>query len=77
LEPELILERIDRRHIVRVARVDEHSRCDQHPGRIELFDGQSMLAGLIEDPVDVVILVDDHHRDVPVSSVRDRDRRAL
>ena len=31
----------------------------------------------MEDPVDEVVLVDDHHRDVSISGIRERDRRAL
>ena len=36
-----------------------------------------MVAGFVEDSVDVVVLVDDHQRDIAVSAVRDRDRGSL
>ena len=38
-------------------------------------DVEAVITGLVEDLVDVVILVDDHHRDVAVVVLRDRDCR--
>jgi hypothetical protein len=34
-----------------------------------------VVAGLVVDAVDVVVLVDDHHREVPLAAVRESERR--
>ena len=74
LHGEPVLERVDLRHVAGVARVDEDPGRDADPRRVELLHGQAVLAGLVEEAVDVVILVDHHHRHVAVAAVRERER---
>ena len=63
--------------VVRIVRVDEHARCDEDVGRLVAVDTEFVHAGIVKDLVDVVILVDDHHRHVPITVLRHRERRAV
>jgi hypothetical protein len=53
----------------RVVRVDENPRGDEHVIGVVVGDGELVLSGLVQDPVDVVVLVDQHHRQVPLAGV--------
>jgi hypothetical protein len=77
LDRELVLEPVDRRHIVLVRRIDEDPCRYGYPRRPDSFDGYEVFAGLVKDPADEVVLVDHHHRDVAVPAVREGDRRPL
>ena len=66
-----------RGEIVRVVRVDEHPRRDEDVGRLVAVDAEFVHAGIVEDLVDVVILIDDHHRHVPIAVFGHRERRAV
>ena len=72
VDRELILELVDRGDVVGVGWIDQDSRRDAGPGRVELFDGHRVLTRLVEDAVDVVVLIDHHHRQVSVAAVGDR-----
>ena len=71
MQAELVLQRIDRGDVSRVGRVHEYPDGDQYIRGVELIDSQLVLARIVENPIDVVVLVDDHHRDIPVPAVRD------
>ena len=72
-QDEAVLDHMDLRDVGRVGRVDQHPSAEEDIGSVELLDGQRVLARLGEDPVDVVVLVDDHHRQVSTSGVGDGD----
>ena len=57
---------------VGVVRVDEDSRGDCDVVGVEPVDREGMFARRVEYVVDVVVVVDDHHREVAVACVGNR-----
>ena len=60
-------------HVLRVGRIDKDARCDERIGSTDLLGGKRVHPGVVEYLVDVVVLVDHHHREVPVSWVGNGD----
>jgi len=58
IEAELVLHGVDRGDVAGVGCIDEHPGCDQDMRRAEVAGGQVVLAGFVEDLVDVVVLVE-------------------
>ena len=60
--PNSVLERVYCLHVLGVSRVDKDASCDERIGSTDLLGGKRVHTGIVEDLVDVVILVDHHHR---------------
>src|SRR6478752_6713609 len=75
VELDLILDRSDRRDVRRIDWIHQHPHGNQHPRRIELSERQVVLTGIMKKTVDVVVLVDHHHREVAIAAVRYRQPR--
>lgn len=76
-EGEAVLDLADPGEILRVRCIDQDPGRQRHIRGVELVHGQRVVAGLGEDPVDVMILVDDHHRQVPAAGVGHGHRRPV
>jgi hypothetical protein len=76
-EREAILNFVDVRDVVGVRGVNQHTCPERHVRGVEVLDRQVVGARLGEDLIDVVVLVDNHHRQVAVPGVGDRDGRPL
>ena len=61
----------------RVVRVDEDSGGDGYVVSVEAVDRERIFAGGVEDVVDVVVVVDDHHGEVAVAGIGDREGGTL
>jgi hypothetical protein len=75
-ELELVLQRDDRSDVVGITGVGEDAHGDEHVRRLELVDAHVVDAGIVVDAIDVMVLVDDHHRHVPVTVLRHGHGRA-
>ena len=77
LDHELVLDLHRCRQVRGICRIDEHARRNQHVRGVEVGLADLMPPGPMEDTIDVVVLVDDHDREVALAGVRDRHDSAL
>ena len=63
--------------IGRIVGVDEDPRGDEHVVGVEPVDGELVIAGTVDHLVDVVVVVDDHHRQVAVTGIGQRQGRSF
>ena len=75
-EHQLILDSGYCREVVRVAGINEGACDDRRERRVELLHGDVVVAGVMKHAVDVVILIDDHDRQIAFTGVRHGDRCA-
>jgi hypothetical protein len=66
----LILQRIHGRNVLRIFRVDQNAHGQQDIRRVEFVHRQIVGSGRMEDPVDVMVLIDDHRGDVALAAIR-------
>ena len=76
LHTERILQSRDRRKVIGVARVYEDPRAQQDVLAAELLRVEPVLAGIVQNSRDVVILVDRHDGQVALAWIGERDRRS-
>ena len=72
MQYELVLQAVDGVEVRGVVRVDEDAGGDGDEFGVEPVDRERMLASGVEYVVDVVVVVDDHHREVTVARVGNR-----
>ena len=70
----LVLQLMHRGEVGGIVGIGEDPRCDQHVVGVETLHGELVVAALVEDVVDVVIVVDDHHRQVAGPGIGQRQR---
>jgi hypothetical protein len=74
---QLVLQGVHGREVGGVVGVDEGSHRDTHVVGVEAIDGELVFPGVVDHVVDVVVVVDDHRRQVAVAGIGQRQRRAL
>ena len=60
-ERKLVLQRVHSRKVSRIVRVDEDAHAHDDVGRVVDLNGELVFSGIVQHPIDVVVLVDCPH----------------